>query len=216
MSTKLKICGITNLADARYCAGAGVDYLGFIQYEKSPRYISPKNAKEIIEWLYGPQPVGVFVNEDADRVNTLADEIGFELVQLHGNEPTWVCTDIDVPIIKAIHVEPTTTSDEIRFMMDSYVDVVDYFLLDTKKAGLWGGTGETFNWDVAAEIAATYPFFLAGGITASNVADAINRTHPFGIDLSSSVESAPGQKDFDKLVDFFEVFAPFREDFSNA
>lgn len=216
MSTKLKICGITNLADARYCAGAGVDYLGFIQYEKSPRYIAPKNAKEIIEWLYGPQPVGVFVNADADHINTLADDIGFELVQLHGHEPTWICAEIEAPIIKAIHVEPNTTPDDLQFMMDSYVDVVDYFLLDTKKAGLWGGTGEAFNWDVAAEIAATYPFFLAGGITAENVADAITRTHPFGIDLSSSVESAPGQKDFDKLADFFDAFTPFREDLSNA
>lgn len=193
-----------------------MDYLGFIQYKQSSRYITPRDAKEIIEWLYGPKPVGVFVNEGADHVNEMADTIGFALVQLHGNEPIWVCEEIDTPIIKAIHVEPTTTPDDLRFMMDSYVDSVDYFLLDTKQAGLWGGTGQPFNWDVAAEIAAAYPFFLAGGITAENVAEAIQRTHPFGIDLSSSVESAPGRKDFDKLADFFDAFAPFREDLSNA
>ena len=83
-STKLKICGITSLADARYCAGAGVDYLGFIQYKNSPRYVEPAQAKEIIGWLYGPEPVGVFVNETAVAINQVVGEVGFTHAQIHG------------------------------------------------------------------------------------------------------------------------------------
>lgn len=208
--TKLKICGITTLADARYCAGAGVDYLGFIQYEKSPRYIPPQEAREIIEWLYGPESVGVFVNESASTINKIAEQTGFQVAQVHGDISTEEIAQIECKTIRALPVSEDTTTDDLRREMDAYQDAVDYFLLDTAKTGLYGGTGETFNWDVARELTANYPIFIAGGIHAGNVKQVVETLQPFAIDLSSSVESAPGQKDFDKLAEFFDECETWR------
>ncbi len=205
--TNVKICGITNLADARFCAGAGAHYLGFIQYEGSPRYVEPKLAKGIIEWVYGAQSVGVFVNEDADFVNHRADEVGFAWVQLHGDEPPYVCEGIDPPVIKAIRVEAGQTADELRDLMSTYAPYVEAFLLDTHKAGLYGGTGERFDWRIAADLAQDHKLFLAGGIGPDNVVEAIETVRPFAVDLSSSLEERPGVKDFDKVAAFFEALA---------
>ena len=206
MQPQLKICGITNLADARYCAAAGADYLGFIQYEKSPRYVSPDVAREIIGWMYGPKAVGVFVNEEAERVNQIAEETGFAMVQLHGTESPDFCAEMTLPVIKALHVSAETTPDMLKRQVDDYVDTVAYFLLDTKKAGLWGGTGISFDWQLARELADYAPLFLAGGLNATNIAEAIQTVQPFGVDLSSSLEESPGRKDIDKLAAFFDAF----------
>ncbi len=206
MKTRLKICGITNLADARYCAAGGADYLGFIQYDASPRFLSPGAAKEIIDWLYGPQTVGVFVNASPDAVNRAADVAGFDLVQLQGEETPAACARVERPVIKAFHVHPDTTPDALRARIAPYRSVVDHILLDTGKAGLWGGTGHTFDWEVARILAEEMPVFLAGGLHADNVAEAVRRVRPFAVDLASGVEAAPGQKDFDKLAAFFETF----------
>lgn len=214
MAFKIKICGITQLADARYCAGAGADYLGFIQYPGSPRYIAPAKAKEIIDWLYGPEPVGVFVNENAQTVNRIADEAGFAYVQLHGTEPPEVCAAVERPVIKAVHVVSDASAEQLRVLMEPYAEHVDYFLLDTHKTSLWGGTGESFNWRLARELSQTYPLFLAGGITAENLEEAVQTMRPYGVDLSSSVESAPGVKDFDKLADFFDAVDAVRRHLS--
>ncbi|ARA92772.1 MAG: phosphoribosylanthranilate isomerase [Bacteroidetes bacterium] len=210
MTLKLKICGITRLEDARYCAGAGADFLGFIQVPDSPRYVDPQTARAIIEWVYGPEPVGVFVNETADTVNRIADEAGFTWVQLHGTEPPAVCAAIDRPVIKAIPVVSDASAEQLRMLMAPYVDCVDYFLLDTHRTNLWGGTGESFNWRLARELSADFPLFLAGGIGAANVAEAVHTMRPHGVDLSSSVESAPGIKDVDRLAAFFEAFDALR------
>lgn len=206
MPPKLKICGLTRLEDARYCAAAGADYLGFIQYPGSPRYVPPETAKEIIGWTYGPEPVGVFVNAAPDEINRIADETGFALVQLHGDEPPEVCAQIERLVIKAIAVRPGATPESLRAAMAPYAPHVHYFLLDTHKAGLWGGTGVPFDWDAARALSDEFDFFVAGGIDAANVGEAVERLRPFGVDLSSSVESAPGVKDFDKLSDFFDAF----------
>lgn len=202
----VKICGITDLADARYCAGAGADYLGFIQYEKSPRYVAPETAKAIIEWVYGPEPVGVFVNETAEAVNRIAADAGFAYVQLHGNEPPEVCAEVERPVIKAVPVVHDASPEQLRHIMEPYAEHVAYFLLDTHKTNYWGGTGESFNWRLAKELARDVPLFLAGGIGAHNVEEAVRTMQPAGVDLSSSVERAPGKKDVDKLADFFEAF----------
>ena len=204
--TRVKICGITRLEDARFCAVAGADFLGFIQHEESPRYIRPGVAREIIDWVVGPDPVGVFVNADADAVNRACDEAGFTLAQLHGHETPETCAAVDVPVIKAIHVQHDASSEQIRAVAAPYLDVVDFLLLDTHKTSLWGGTGESFNWRVARELASEADLFLAGGISADNVADAIATMRPYAVDLSSSVEAAPGVKDLDKLAAFFEAF----------
>jgi phosphoribosylanthranilate isomerase len=204
--TRVKICGITTLEDARYCAGAGADYLGFIQYPQSPRYISPGQSREILEWIYGPEPVGVFVNESAENVNRICDEAGFAIAQLHGHESPEDVAAIEVPVIKSFRVQHDAASEQIRVLMDDYRDVADFFLLDTHHTSLWGGTGESFNWRVARELATEFPLFLAGGISAANVGEAIDTMRPYAIDLSSSVESEPGVKDFDRLTAFFDAF----------
>ena len=206
MATKLKVCGITDLADARFLAGEGVDYLGFIQHEESPRYIAPENVGEMLEWLYGPKPVGVFVNKSARFVNETAETAGFELVQLHGTESPATCAEIERPVIKAIRVRHDAASDQLRALMEPYAEVVDYFLLDTHNSSTWGGTGESFNWRMARDLAGDFPIFLAGGIDADNVERAIHTMRPYAIDLSSSLESAPGQKSFDKIEAFLDAF----------
>ena len=204
MSLKIKICGITNLEDARFCAGAGADFLGFIQYPRSPRYVAPEAAKEIIAWVYGPEPVGVFVNETADTVNRTAAAAGFALAQLHGDEPPEVCARIERPVIKAFRTPPETTVDQLRARMEPYRTHAAYFLLDTHHPTLWGGTGETFDWQHARALAADFPIFLAGGLNPDNVAEAVQQVRPLGVDLSSGLEAYPGKKDFDKVNAFFE------------
>ena len=206
MSTKLKVCGITDLADARYLAGEGVNYLGFIQHEDSPRYIGPEKVAEMLEWLYGPTPVGVFVNKSARFVNDAAETAGFEVVQLHGTESPETCAAIDRPVIKAIRVRHDASSDQLRALMEPYAEVVDHFLLDTHNSSTWGGTGESFNWRLARDLAGDFSIFLAGGIDADNVERAMHTMRPFAIDLSSSLESAPGEKSFEKIDAFLEAF----------
>ena len=203
--TKTKIFGITQLQDARVCAGYGANYLGFIQYEDSPRYVEPAVAKEIIGWVAGAQPVGVFVNEDAETINRRCAEVGFQLAQLHGHEPPEVVAAVAVPVSQAVHVQHDAASEQLRFLMEPYEGLADYFLLDTHKTSLWGGTGESFNWRLARELAGDFPLFLAGGIGAHNVAEAL-RMRPYAVDLSSSVESEPGVKDYDKLAAFVDAF----------
>ena len=206
MRTKLKICGITDLADARYLAGEGVDYLGFVQHEDSPRYVVPSLVSDMLEWLYGPESVGVFVNKSAEEVNQIAATAGFDYVQLHGEESPETCRAVDRPIIKAIRVRHDASSDQLRAIMERYDGLVEHFLLDTHNSSVWGGTGESFNWRLARELSTDYSIFLAGGIDAGNIERAVKTMRPFAIDLSSGVESAPGVKSFEKVDAFLDAF----------
>ena len=216
MSVKLKVCGITQLEDARYLAGEGVDYLGFIQHEDSPRYIAPEKVAEMNDWIYGPAPVGVFVNETAEAINETAEAAGFEMVQLHGTETPETCAAVERPVIKAIRVRHDAASDQLRRLMEPYADIVDYFLLDTHDSSVWGGTGESFNWRLARELGSEFPIFLAGGIDADNVERAIHTMRPYAIDLSSSLESAPGQKSFEKVDAFLKAFRRVNEELDDV
>ena len=208
--TKVKICGITRLHDARTCAAAGADFLGFVQHAESPRYIAPRDAREIIDWVVGPEPVGVFVNADADEVNRVCAEAGFRLAQLHGHEPPEVVAAVEVPVIKALHVQHDASAEQVRALAEPYLAHADFLLLDTHKTSLWGGTGESFNWRVARDLTGLADVFLAGGLSAANVADAVATMRPFAVDLSSSLEEAPGVKDPDKLAAFFDAFDAVR------
>ncbi len=201
---RIKICGITRLEDARLCAAWGADYLGFIQYPESPRYVAPEVAREIIQWLYGPQTVGVFVQTPPEEINRIAAEAGFDLVQVHGDISPEACAAIERPVIRAIQVRHDASAEQLEALMEPFRDVVAYFLLDTYHTDLWGGTGESFNWRVARDLAGRYPIFLAGGIRAENVLEAIQTMRPYAIDLSSGVEEAPGIKDPALLEAFFE------------
>lgn len=216
MDLHLKVCGIAELEDARYLAGAGVDYLGFIQHEESPRYAPPSLASDIIEWVHGPKPVGVFVNDSAADVNAAADDAGFELVQLHGQEPPELVAQVDRPTIKVIHVRHDASSDQLRLLFERYEDVAEYFLLDTHNSSVWGGTGESFNWRLARELSKDYPIFLAGGLDAENVGRAVDTMRPFGIDLSSSLEKGPGSKSFEKIDAFMDAFRAAQQDLEEA
>jgi phosphoribosylanthranilate isomerase len=204
--TRVKICGITTLEDARFCAAAGANYLGFIQHRESPRYVDPKHVEKIGEWVHGPQPVGVFVNTPPDEVNRIADTAGFALVQLHGDESPEECRAIERPVVKAFRVKHDASVEHLRRLIAPYEDAIDYLLLDTYHTDLWGGTGESFNWRVARDLSSELPLFLAGGIDADNVERAVESIRPYAVDLSSSVESSPGAKSFDKLEKFFDRF----------
>ncbi|TVR17267.1 MAG: phosphoribosylanthranilate isomerase [Balneolaceae bacterium] len=202
--TKVKICGLTTLEDARFASGALADYLGFIFYDGSPRYVEPAKAGAIINWIEGPEKVGVFVNQPLDDVNSIAKQTGIDLVQLHGNESPEYCDLVDLPVIKAIHIEENSTVDEIKSKVELFDLVADYFLFDTKTDGKWGGTGKVFNWSLLADIVDERPFFLSGGLNLDNIKQAIETVNPTVVDLSSGLEESPGLKDFDKMEQFFD------------
>ncbi len=209
-STKVKICGITNLEDARFASGALVDYLGFIFVESSPRYINPDEAGAIINWVEGPEKVGVFMNQPLDDVNLMSKFTGIDIVQLHGEESIEYCQLVEKPIIKVVHVEEGSTEEELKMKAMLYSEVVDYLLFDTKANGKFGGTGKTFNWSLLKDVAGTKPFFLAGGITPENALEAISTVHPYALDVNSGVEEKPGLKDFDKIERLMESLKSYK------
>jgi phosphoribosylanthranilate isomerase len=208
---KLKICGITTLEDARFAAGAMADYLGFVFASPSPRCIQPREAAEISGWIEGPVKVGVFVNQSVDEVNRIAERVGLDLVQLHGEESVAYAEKLQSPVIKVFRIRQEADLPEIQRMMDEWITVAEYYLFDTKSDKMHGGTGESWNWSLIQKLMPKKPFFVAGGISAENVRDAVQATRPFAVDLSSSVEESPGVKDFDRMQHFFEMWNELRD-----
>ncbi|HTU33310.1 MAG TPA: phosphoribosylanthranilate isomerase [Candidatus Acidoferrum sp.] len=197
---KVKICGITNLADARCAWEAGVRFLGFNFYPRSPRYINPKRARSIVRRLpKNVASVGIFVNEHEADVVRIAQLVGLKYVQLHGDE-----TPDSVPrlrrglgavkIIKAIRVQRAADVGKAARFKD-----VSSILLDGFDARGRGGTGKSFDWQLAAARNKRQRMFLAGGLTPENVAEAIAIVRPYAIDVCSGVESSPGKKDLRKI-----------------
>ena len=186
---KIKICGITNLEDALVAVEAGADALGFVFFQGSSRYISPEHAAAIICRLPPfVQTVGLFVNEKSAIVNAIADQCGVDIVQLHGEESPEYCQAINRRIIKAFRVKDAAS-------LDTMADYrVAGWLLDAWSPVAHGGTGTTFNWDIAAHAAASRPIILAGGLTPENVAEAAVTVRPYAVDVSSGVESEPRKK----------------------
>ncbi|MCW8849791.1 MAG: phosphoribosylanthranilate isomerase [Melioribacteraceae bacterium] len=202
---KIKICGITNIDDAKYCVALGADALGFIFYKKSKRYIEPSIAKKIIAKL-PPfiSKVGVFVNEEASVINRIAKEIKLSLIQLHGEESMDYISNIDYPIIKAFHVD-----DNFDFsQLENYKNC--YHLLDTYSQKEYGGTGVQFNWEKIPKNIRN-KIILAGGVSEENIELIYKTVQPYAIDLSSSVEIQPGIKDRNKLNDLFKKFNDLRK-----
>jgi phosphoribosylanthranilate isomerase len=201
MAVKVKICGITNLGDGMAAAGAGADALGFVFYDQSPRYISVEAASGLASQL--PQfvlRVGVFVNAPEDLVVRAIRECGLNLLQFHGDEPPEYCLQFGLMSMKAFRVQDAASLQAVRdFHTDSW-------LLDAYSPGKPGGTGETFNWDLALEAQAWgRPIFLAGGLTPENVAEAVRRARPYGVDVSGGVEASPGKKDHAKVKAFIQA-----------
>ncbi len=180
--------------------------LGFILHSESPRNVVPKMAKDIVEWLHGAIYVGVFVDTETELINDMVDMIGFEMVQLHGSESPWECSQVIVPVIKAIGVSEDSDLKSLESEIEPFLPFVKYILLDTKIAGRSGGTGQVFDWTIAKELAKSYPIILAGGLNPDNIKDAIELVSPLGVDVSSGLEERPGKKDLEKIEGLFENF----------
>lgn len=199
--TKIKICGITNEADAILCAEAGADFLGFIFVPSSPRHIEPEKAGEIVRRLResanAPKIVGVFQDASADSIREIGNVVFLDLVQLHGNESDDDISDLGMPAIKALHVGAT--------MPDTHAAPnAAWLLFDTFDERRGGGTGRRFDWSLLATYDRSKPFFLSGGLTPDNVVAAVSLVRPEAIDVASGVEASPGIKDHDKVARLFE------------
>lgn len=201
---KIKICGITNIDDAKYCVDLGADALGFIFYRNSKRYIDPKIAKNIIEQL-PPfiSKVGVFVNEDTSVINKIAKEIKLSLLQLHGNESKDYISNINYPVIKAFRIDENFDFSQL----ENYGNC--YHLLDAYSQKGLGGTGEQFDWTRIPQ-SISNKIILAGGVSEENIELIYNAVKPYAIDLSSSIEIQPGIKDHNKLNNLFKKFNDLR------
>lgn len=201
---KIKICGITNVEDAKMAVAACADALGFVMYRKSPRFVEPAVVKRLVAGL--PPfvlPVGVFVNEELDRVRTLMDECGLVLAQLHGDETAQYCQDLGRPVLKALRLKDRGTFLTLeQFQGRANVRGV---LIDAFSNQAYGGTGQTVDWTLAQEAAKSTPIVLAGGLTPANVAEAIARVRPYGVDVSSGVELSLGKKDHEKVKAFIQA-----------
>jgi phosphoribosylanthranilate isomerase len=194
----VKICGITRLEDAECAVECGAHALGFVFWPESPRSIDPERARAIISTLPPfVTPVGVFVNQACEYVNRVAALAGLGAVQLHGDETAAYGGGIGRPVIKAVALAETEEG------IDRWPARI-LLLLDVHDPVRRGGTGRTLDWTRAAAIAARRRIVLAGGLTPDNVADAISRVRPFGLDVSSGVEIAPGVKDHRRLKTLFD------------
>ncbi len=201
MSVKVKICGITSIADGLAATEAGADLIGLMFAQESPRLISLETAAQVAR---GVPPhvvkVGVFVNPSEDLVMRAISECGLAMLQFHGDEPPEFCTQFGLMTMKAFGIRD---AESLNALPDYHTDA---YLLDAYSATSPGGTGEKFNWDIAIDAKKFgKPIFLAGGLTAENVADAVRKVQPFAVDVSSGVESAPGKKDHGKIRAFIEA-----------
>jgi phosphoribosylanthranilate isomerase len=204
---RVKICGITNLDDAIAAADAGADLLGFVFYPRSPRYVTPERALEIVRATRHASPttrfVGVFVDASPERVRAAMDLASLDLAQLHGNEPASMVRDLSPRAFKALRPRDP---DEAKSLISNYRlatgGISPAFIVDAFDAQQFGGTGVRADWKIAAILAREFPILLAGGLNAENVAGAVRAVQPWGVDVSSGVERAPGLKDHAKVRQF--------------
>ena len=199
--TRVKVCGITNSEDAFCAVQLGATALGFVFYEKSPRFVTPSEAGKIIKQIPPfVTKVGVFVNAEADYLREARDIAGFDVYQFHGDETPEFCATFGEDYIKAVRVKDASSLDAVE-LYDT-----DAFLFDAYSPDAYGGTGENFSWDVLTRRKLGDKFvILSGGLTPENVRDAIRTVNPYAVDVSSGVESSPGIKDHLKLKRFMEA-----------
>jgi len=197
---KIKICGFTNANNAREVSLLGIDAVGLVFYDKSPRYVGVESALEIVNAL-PPfiNRVGLFVNADSSFVDEVLCEVPLDTLQFHGDESVVECTQYAMPFIKALRVNQETN---ITQMADDYHQASG-LLLDAFNKDTYGGTGEAFDWSLA-KVNIDLPIILAGGLNPNTVADAIAQVNPYAVDVSSGVESGPGIKDIDKIKQFIQ------------
>jgi len=202
---KVKICGITNLQDARHAAERGADAIGFNFYSGSKRYISPTDAAVIVAQISaGVQKIGVFVNAPIEEIVEIEHAVQLDTVQLHGDETAEFIEELrlesDASIIKAVRIGPDFDAyDALQYKADAIL--LDAFSIDER-----GGTGETFDWAIARQIVEVVDrVYLAGGLSPDNVADAIRAVKPFAVDACSLLEASPGFKDREKVAAFIKA-----------
>jgi phosphoribosylanthranilate isomerase len=186
---------MTDLSEALAIAALGVDALGFIFVNSSPRYVGIDTVRAIVDSLPPfVDTVGVFMDQEAATVNDIAERCGLTMIQLHGNETPDYCRAMVRPVLKAFRIRSEALPD-----FAAYHQSVKGYLLDTYRPGQAGGTGATFNWALVRQLALPGPLVLAGGLTPDNVGAAIEQARPFAVDVNSGVESAPGRKDLDRV-----------------
>jgi phosphoribosylanthranilate isomerase len=195
---RVKICGLTNLNDALHAVSCGADALGFVFYRQSPRCVSPEKVRDIVCALPPlVTTVGLFVNQVLDEVQRVTAFCGLDVIQLHGDEPPQFCAALAPRrVIRAVRLRD---ADSLAGVTTAAVSAV---LLDAWVPERFGGTGHCCDWQLAAEVASRQPTVLAGGLCPANVAQAVRRVRPYGVDVSSGVEKSPGCKDPDKVADF--------------
>lgn len=208
--TRIKICGIREEVHALAAVEAGADFIGFV-FAPTRRQVSPAKAREIVDTVKKSssaiEPVGVFVDTPASEVNRIADFCGLDWVQLSGNESWEYCRQIARPIIKAIRIGQQLREEinaELTVGLKTLSPQRFITLLDSQVEGKYGGTGITFNWRLAQQVAKEFPVIIAGGLNPENVAQAIEIATPWGVDVSSGVET-DGTKDIAKIKAFIEA-----------
>lgn len=198
LRTRVKICGITKTEDALAAVNYGADALGFVFYDKSPRFLDIKSAVDIFNKI-PPfiNKVALFVNANTDYINAALDELSIDILQFHGDEDEAFCSSFHKPYLKAIRMRDTTNLNQVVDMYGS----ASGLLLDAFDSSQYGGTGQTFNWDLVPK-QCDLPIVLAGGLNVHNVYDAITNTDSYAVDISSGVEKSKGVKDHQLIKQF--------------
>jgi phosphoribosylanthranilate isomerase len=208
---KVKICGITNKRDAMGASDLGVDMLGFVFYKNSKRYVEPKIVRDIVNELPpSVLKVGVFVNEDKDRVISVAGDCSLDMLQFHADETPDYCGSFyagrepaygekdSYKVIKAFRIKD---KDSLKGINDYNVD---FYMLDTYSSKTLGGTGAIFDWKMAESFEFLKPIIVSGGLNPDNVGNAVRMLSPYGVDVSSGIEDSPGRKNLDLMKKFIE------------
>ena len=194
---RIKICGITNVADALQAVEAGADALGFVFYDKSPRFVTPHEVQKIIAELPPfVTTVGLFVNEPIPRIRRIMAAARLDVVQLHGDEQPDDCLIEPLRVIKALRIRDAASLEGANLYQ------VSALLFDAWHDEHYGGTGLNFDWQLAERLTGKCPLILAGGLTPENIIDAVRQVKPYGVDVSSGVEAQPGKKDHQKVAEF--------------
>ncbi len=205
---KIKVCGLKDPQNIEQVAGLTPDYMGFIFYGPSPRFVAEVPVETLNTLPLSIIKTAVLVNEAAENIDALIDQFKFDAIQLHGNENAEFCAEFKgkVTVLKAFGLNDSFDFEQLN----AYVDKVDFFLFDTK-TDIHGGSGKTFDWGILNKYQLDVPFFLSGGISLDNLEEIKKITHPqfYGVDLNSRFETAPGLKNIEKLKAAFTALKQF-------